>query len=127
MFDDPAGPIEHFEWGRYQISGKIHSEDGEGAGKDICILEGEVTAWDTRKGHRLKPGMIGMVLGHQVDVLVIGVGVRGRIKVPEKTLDRASKDGIIEVIIKKTPEACAIYNDLIRQGRHAALLAHGTC
>ncbi len=127
MFEDPAGPIERFEWGRYQIKGQIHSEDGEGAGKDICILNGEVLPWEARERHRLKPGMIGLVLGHHVDVLVIGAGVNGRIKVPKKTIARAYRDGIKEVIVEKTQDACAVYNELERLGKRVALLAHGTC
>ncbi len=127
MFEDPAGPIERFEWGRYQINGQIHAEGGEGVGKDICILDGQVLAWDARKGHRLKPEMIAIVLGHDLEVLVIGAGVDGRIKVPRKTLDRAYADGIGEVIVEKTPDACATFNTLSRSGKRVALLAHGTC
>jgi hypothetical protein len=127
MFEDPAGPIERFEWGRYQINGQAHSEDGEGVGKDVCILDGKVMAWAAREGHKLKPGMIRMVLDHDVDILVIGVGVNGRIKVPEKTIEKAHKDGITEVIVEKTPDACRIYNDLVKSGKRVAFLAHGTC
>jgi hypothetical protein len=127
MFEDPAGPIERFEWGRFQIDGQTHSEDGEGVGKDVCILEGKVKAWAARKGHKLKPAMIGMVLGHDLDVLVIGVGVNGRIKVPQKTIEKAYEEGIREVVVEKTPDACKIYNKLVRSGKRIALLAHGTC
>jgi hypothetical protein len=127
VFEDPVGPIERFEWGRYQINGRIHAEDGEGVGKDICILDGKVLAWGARKGHKLKPEMIDIVLGHDIETLVIGVGVNGRIKVPQKTLDRAYTDGISEVIVERTPAACEKFNALFRSGRLVALLAHGTC
>ena len=84
-------------------------------------------AWEAREGHKLKTAMIGMVLGQHLDVLVIGVGVNGRIKVPEKTIEKAYQDGIREVIVEKTPDACRVYNDLVRSGKRVALLAHGTC
>jgi hypothetical protein len=127
MFEDPAGPIERFEWGRYQINGEIHSEDGDGVGKDICIIDGEVSAWEAREGHRLTPKMVKIVLDKAISVLVIGNGVNGRIKVTGKTVKTLKHAGIETLIIERTPEACAVYNRLVREGETAALLAHGTC
>jgi len=127
MFQDSEGPIESFEWGRYVINGKIHSQDGEGVGKDICVIDGEVQPWRARKGHRLKTKMVQCVFGRDISVLVIGVGVQGAIRVPQKTLDAINGAGITTVFIEKTPDACAIYNHLIHNGEKAALLAHGTC
>lgn len=127
MFEDPAGPIEFFEWGRYQINGEVHSEDGEGVGKDICVLGGEVLAWEDRVGHTLKLRMVEMVLGKGVSTLVIGIGVQGRIRVPRRTQQKIQQAGIENLIVEKTPVACAIYNQLVREGQSVALLAHGTC
>jgi len=127
MFRDESGPIESFEWGRFVINGEVHSEDGEGVGKDICIIDGEVTPWDARHGHRLNPNMVDCVFGAGIDILVIGIGVYGRIKVRDKTLKKVKAEGVNEVVIEKTPEACQIYNRLFREGKRVALLAHGTC
>jgi hypothetical protein len=126
MFEDPQGPIERFDWGLFLINGTMHSEDGEGVGKDICILHGDVLPWKARKGHRLKPHMLDIVLGEGIDVLVIGAGVYGRIKVPQRTIRAAEDGGIGRVIVEKTQDACETYNALARAGE-AALLAHGTC
>ena len=125
--DDPAGPIERFEWGQYRIMGKIHSDQGEGVGKDICLLKGEVLPWKARKGHRLTPGMVAVVFGQGVSTLVIGNGVRGRIRVPERTRRAIQQADIEQLIIEATPEACMTYNRLFRSGKAVALLAHGTC
>lgn len=127
MFKDPQGPIEKFSWGRFIINGDVHSEAGEGVGKDICMINGQVSAWSARKGHRLKPKMVACVLDEDIDILVIGNGVNGAIKVSKKTQKTIEAHGIQKLIIKKTPEACQIYNGLIRQGKKVALLAHGTC
>jgi len=127
MFTDTAGPIETFEWGRYRINGDVHSADGEGVGKDICIVAGEVTAWDARQGHRLKPEMVTCVLGQDVSTLVIGTGVRGRIRVLKKTRKVIAAGGIDTLIIETTDRACESYNRLVREGQPVALLAHGTC
>jgi hypothetical protein len=127
MFEDPEGPIEGFKWGWFQINGEIHSMDGEGVGKDICILQGEVRAWSERRGHAVKPHMLAPVLQGGVQVLVIGNGVHGKLKIA-KTARKAIRDGGIEaLIIEKTPDACATYNRLVREGKRVAFLAHGTC
>ena len=127
MFNDPEGPIEHFEWGRFIIGGQVHSMDGEGAGKDILIADGKVHAWKARHGHRLKPEMVTAALDHDIDVLVIGSGVRGAIDVLKKTRQAIRDAGVQTLVVEKTPEACAIYNRLVREGKKVTLLAHGTC
>jgi len=127
MFSDPQGPIEQFSWGRFTIYGEVHSEMGEGVGKDICIINGQVSAWTARKGHRLKPKMVTCVLDEDIDVLVIGNGVNGAIKVLKKTQEALKDHGIQKVIIRKTPEACQVYNQQVQQGQKVAFLAHGTC
>ena len=51
MFDDLKGPIEHFSWGKYIICGIEHSasEKGRvGVGKDIRLINQEVTEWRER-------------------------------------------------------------------------------
>lgn len=127
MFRDPDGPITLFEWGRFEVNGVIHSTDGEGVGKDICMINGEVRAWHSRKGHRLEPPMVECALGQGKKILVIGKGVRGRVRVPKKTRKIIKDSGIKELIIERTPEACAAYNRLVRAGEQVVLLAHGTC
>lgn len=127
MFRDESGPIESFEWGRFVINGKVHSEDGEGVGKDICIIDGEVTPWDARHGHRLNPNMVDCVLRSGIEILVIGNGVYGRIKVRDKTVRKVKDDGVNQVLVEKTQDACKVFNQLFREGKRVALLAHGTC
>ena len=127
FMDDPAGPIEHFEWGQYRVMGKIHSDEGEGVGKDIFLLKGEVRPWAARKGHRLTPGMVAEVFDQGISTLVIGNGVRGRLKVPGRTRRAIQQAGIKNLIVETTPKACATYNRLFQSGESVALLAHGTC
>jgi len=127
LFRDPQGPIERFSWGRFTITGVNHSEGGEGVGKDICLIDGQVSSWTARKGHRLKPKMVTCILDQDIDILVIGNGVNGAIKVLKKTQKLILEKGIQELIIQKTPDACRVYNQLAGEGRRVALLAHGTC
>ena len=127
MFEDPAGPIEDFEWGRFVIRGKVHAEDGQGVGKDIFLLGDAVYPWEERVGHTLQPEMVACIQEKGVQVLVIGNGVNGRIRVPKRTRKRIRKYGVEILIVEKTPAACEIYNQFYRAGEAVALLAHGTC
>ncbi|MFW5714592.1 MAG: MTH938/NDUFAF3 family protein, partial [Brevefilum sp.] len=95
--------------------------------KDIFILGETVQPWSARKGHKLKPSMVDCVIGRGIRVLVIGNGVNGAIRVSKKTREKIRTAGIETLIVEKTPEACRVYNELVRQRERTALLAHGTC
>ena len=127
MFKESEGPIESYDWGSFVINGEMHSAEGAGVGKDICIIDGFVTPWSARKGHLLKPKMVSNIVGSGIKILVIGNGVNGALKVPQKTRKAISEAGISELIIERTPEACATFNRLYRAGASVAFLAHGTC
>lgn len=130
MFNDKNGPIEHFSWGRFIVSGSLHTKTPEGKsgkGKDIRIIDTEVTKWKEREGHLLDSDMITGVFDKGIKVLIIGIGVNGMIECPEKVIKKIQKKGIQEVILKKTPDACKLYNRLFHKGKKVALLAHGTC
>ena len=127
MFEDAAGPIERFEWGRFTICGEVHGDDHLGVGKDIRLIGTRVTEWAERKGHVLTPAMITGVYEHGLETLIIGDGVDGALKCPAEVLDAIRDGGIPDVRIARTPEACAVYNQLYGEGHRVALLAHGTC
>ena len=130
LFEDPAGPIEQFSWGKFVICGKAHFKGYEGrvgAGKDIRLVGQEVTPWKERKGHRLKRSMITGVYDRDLDVLVIGNGVDGLVEVPHKVRRDIAAHGIPKLIVTPTPDACQRYNQLHREGKRVGLLAHGTC
>jgi hypothetical protein len=125
MFDDPEGPIEHFSWGSFVINGQEHSPTA-GVGKDIRLIGDDVSAWSERQGHRLKKSMITGIYNSDIDVLVLGLGVHGRIKCPGKVRREIKQHGLT-LIAEPTPEACRVYNEQYRAGKNVALLAHGTC
>lgn len=130
MFEDPQGPIQHFSWARFVIRGGEHagSDDRQtDIGKDIRLVGNQVTAWKERQGHRLKPSMLTGIYQYDVQVLIIGTGVYGRLKCPDKVKQAILEQGIGTVILQRTPDACRTYNVLFRQGVRVALLAHGTC
>jgi 8-oxo-dGTP pyrophosphatase MutT (NUDIX family) len=130
VVNDPNGPVEHFSWGKFIICGREHAdtETGEtGAGKDIRLVNQEVTKWRERKGHQLTHSMITGIYDQGVEVLILGLGVDGAITCPEDVQQAIQAKGISQVILARTPEACSLYNSFFHQGKKVALLAHGTC
>jgi hypothetical protein len=112
--------------GAFVINGEEHSTAG-GVGKDIRLVGDEVSAWRERTGHKLKRSMVTGVYDRNIDILVIGLGVHSAIECTEEVEKAIRERGIRELILQPTPQACATYNELFRQGRRIALLAHGTC
>ena len=130
MFTDKQGPINHFVWGKFTISGNEHgkTELGKvGKGKDIRLIGTKVSKWKEREGHKLETNMITGVFGLKIEVLIIGTGVDGMIECPKKVRNYIKDNGIDTLIIEETPAACRIYNRLYHEGKKVALLAHGTC
>lgn len=130
MFNDPKGPIEHFSWGKFIIAGKEHSKTDKGKtgkGKDIRLIGKVVSKWKEREGHLLDKKMITGVFENDIDMLIIGCGVEGMVQCPDSVIQYIKDQGIKEVILKKTHEACKVYNQLYHEHKNVALLAHGTC
>jgi hypothetical protein len=136
LFEDPQGFIERFSWGLFTIHGAPHGETEAGrvgAGKDVRVIGDAVTRWRERIGHELSEEMITGVYGLGIETLVIGVGVYGLIQCPAPVQAAIHAAGIRVLILEPTPQACATYNALVRQGAtgatppSVALLAHGTC
>ena len=122
--------VRWIEWGTFDVCGKRHgkTEKGKvGVGKDIRVIGLEVTEWKERKGHTLAPSMITGVYNKGTQTLVIGVGVEGAIDYSEETVRTIKRNGIAEVLLQRTPEACRTYSAALRRSKPAALLAHGTC
>jgi len=116
----PEGPVEELRWGVFRISGKEMN-------KDIRCIGREPTPWMDRKGHLLSEEMITGVWDQPLDVLVLGMGIDGAVRCPPEVVERLKARGIPEILVLPTQEACLRFNERIKAGSRAALLAHGTC
>ncbi len=122
--------VEWVDWGTFSIFGQTHARTPQGKtgmGKDIRVIEHEVSEWQERKGHSLNPSMLAAIYDHGIDTLVIGVGVYGAIECPESVIQELRDHGIADVRLERTPQACRTFTSLLGEGKHVALLAHGTC
>lgn len=130
--DNPSGVIQNFKFGKFVIRGEVFRDYYDGSGrkvkrKDVRIVGDEVTVWQDRKGHVLKPEMITGVFGKGIEILILGIGAYGAISVDSNLIDFIKGEGIDKVEILKTDDACIKFNELFREGKKVGILMHGTC
>ena len=100
--------------------------DGEAHGRDLILLPERLVAnWWRKDGHRLDIDDLQEVLSAIPDVLVVGTGAYGLMKIPQETR-QAIEDTGIHLRVARTGEAWQIYNNL-REGRPTAGAFHLTC
>jgi hypothetical protein len=111
--------IDSYSFGRIVINGTTYTTD-------VIIYSGRVDAsWWRKEGHLLQLADVAEALQAKPDVLVIGTGNSGVMRVPRETIDRIAAQGI-EVKVERTAKAVSIYNDL--EGATTVIAAlHITC
>jgi len=100
--------------------------DGQTHTHDVILLPDRVVAnWWRKQGHRLEVTDLQEVLNAAPEVLVVGTGAYGAMKVPQETKDALEAAGI-ELRTAHTGDAWHVYNDL-REQRRTAGVFHLTC
>ena len=111
--------ITSYDFGRIVIDGRTYD-------KDVIILpETVVSPWWRAEGHVLTPADLDDVVAAAPEVLGVGTGEMGVMKVPEETVKFLEVRGI-EVTAMRTGDAVQEFNRL-SQGRKAAAALHLTC
>ncbi len=77
-------------------------------------------------GHHFEPTDLGDVLLAAPEVVVLGTGFFGRVKVSRETLAAFAESGS-EVIVETTTQAVEVFNRLVTEGRDVAAALHLTC
>lgn len=100
--------------------------DGQAYKNDLIIFPDHVSPqWVREKGHSLTHSDLEKVFPVDLDLLLIGTGAYGRMKVPDHVQEQIQTSGL-KIKIQKTKEACQTYNELCDSLRVAAAL-HLTC
>ena len=95
--------------------------------QDLKIIQGDVKEnWWRKEGHCLYAADINDILSAKPDVLVIGTGYAGNMRVPV-FLRTAIEGHNIKVIVEKTSESTKTFNRLFAQGKDVAGAFHLTC
>ena len=111
--------IESYSFGQILINGKKHNSD-------LIIFKDHIfDNWWRREGHKLCIDDIEEIINKKPDILIIGTGYYGLMKVPLELIKYLEANNI-EVIIKKTKDACDEYNAL-HQKKNIIAAFHLTC
>ena len=111
--------IERYSFGRITIDGKTHTSD-------VIIYPGRVDAsWWRKEGHNLQVADVTDIIAAHPQVLIIGTGAYGVMKVPENTIAHLQSKGI-EVHTANTDKAVHLFNEL-QNDRVVVAALHLTC
>ena len=111
--------IDSYHFGEIVISGKKYSSDV------VFSLERVRDNWWRKTGHQLCLEDIAEVITENPEVLVIGTGASGLMKVLPEVKQVVQVHGI-KLIMESTNKACNTYNQLSHSQRVVAAL-HITC
>ncbi|MCL5772312.1 MAG: MTH938/NDUFAF3 family protein [Actinobacteria bacterium] len=94
--------------------------------KDLIIYPDHITSnWRRKTGHFLTEDDITEVINYKPEVLIIGTGASGLMKVDDNLKEKLKALGI-EVVIKKTADAVNEYS-IIYKDRKVVAALHLTC
>jgi len=111
--------IESYDFGRIVINGRRYT-------RDVIIFPKHVKDdWWRREGHKLSLEDLKEVFEAEPEVLVIGTGYNGFMRVPQDVRDYV-KSRNIELIVENTRQACQTYNRL-HQSKKTIAAFHLTC
>ncbi len=111
--------IESYNFGKIIINSKEYNSD-------IIIYKNSIDdKWWRRESHNLRIEDIKKIFDNKPEVLIIGTGCFGLMKVPLELIKHLESNNI-EVIIKKTKDACDDYN-LLHQKKNIVAALHLTC
>jgi hypothetical protein len=112
--------IESYGFGRIVIDGKEYTTD-------LIIFPNRMKGdWWRKEGHRLHIEDIEEVVEERPEVLVVGTGYWGLMRVPAETKKYIEERGI-EFIIQPTKQACRTYNKLIQSRKRVIAVFHLSC
>lgn len=112
--------IEKYEFGEIVIGGKKYT-------RDLIIFPDRIREnWWREKGHSLCMKDLKEVIDYKPEILIIGTGYSGVMRVPESLIQEIERIGI-KVIVKPTKEVLAIFNEFIKKNKNAVCALHLTC
>ena len=112
--------IDSYSFGIMKINGQEYRTD-------LVLFPDKVSPnWWRKQGHSLAKEDLQEILDFKPAVLVIGTGASGLMQVPHTVL-KMLKDAGIQVISKRTDEACNLLNKQLEKGTKAVGAFHLTC
>ena len=111
--------INSYDFGRIIVDGKAYTND-------VIIFPDKVKDnWWRKEGHALHIEDIETVVEEKPEVLIVGTGKYGILKVLPETKEYIESKRI-ELIVEPTDKACEMYNKISKNKKAVAAL-HLTC
>ena len=111
--------INSYDFGRIVVDGKAYTSD-------VIIFPDKVKDnWWRKEGHALHIEDIESVVEEKPEVLIVGTGKYGILKVLPETEEYIESKGM-ELIVEVTEKACEMYNEISKNKKAIAAL-HLTC
>ena len=117
--------INKVEWGKIEVNGEKYGQ--------VLICGDRVIERDSARlhdlfdtTHEVGDWEVEELLGDGPEMIIIGNGFAGVLKISEKLKDQISKQGI-DLKILETPKAIDEFNRLAEQGKKVNALFHTTC
>ncbi len=112
--------IDSYSFGSIVVEGKRYTHD-------IIVFPGKVKEeWWRKEGHSLSLEDLEEVIEFSPEILVVGTGYFGVMKVPEEVKEALERKGI-SVIVEKTKQAVETFNRLLKEGKKVVGAFHLTC
>ncbi len=113
--------IDSYEFGRIVIDGKAHTSD-------VIIYPDHIdSGWWRKEGHKLQIEDLSSVLEWGPEVLIVGIGANGMMRITPEVQKYLKSKGI-KFIGAFTPDACRKHNEITENAREKVVTAlHLTC
>ncbi|MEN6441481.1 MAG: MTH938/NDUFAF3 family protein [Syntrophobacter sp.] len=112
--------IDSYRFGQIVVRGKRYSGD-------IKIVMGEVVSgWRRKEGHVLQASDIDDILSTTPEILVVGMGEPGNMRVSDDLRRHLPGSGLV-LVEEPTSRAVKTFNEFFRSGRKVAGAFHLTC
>ena len=111
--------IDSYSFGKMVIDGKTYTSD-------VILYPDKVDdSWWRESGHLLQKEDLRDVIQYNPEILIVGTGAYGLMKILDETKQFLEVKGI-ELISEETKEACKIYNEL-KERKKVVAAFHLTC
>jgi hypothetical protein len=112
--------IDSYRFGEMLVNGQSFTSD-------LIIYDDHVDdQWWRENGHTVLEQDLDEIVNAHPEVLVVGRGKLGAMKIPQSTLDAVEEAGI-QVVHARTAEAIEVFNQISSTGKNVVGAFHLTC
>jgi hypothetical protein len=112
--------IDSYRFGEMLVNGRSFTSD-------LIIFNDRIEdQWWRENGHEVGLTDLQDVINAKPDVLIVGRGKLGAMKIPETTIDAVETAGI-QLVDARTEEAVVVFNEIASTGKAVVGAFHLTC